>query len=86
MTRFSELDLEHSVAQSLFTGATTSLEAARVTSEYKMMYLNTFVKPVAPEQSEYPRRGLQMLLVSGGALAAWGLCCAIALTIRNNMA
>ena len=86
MTKFSELDLEHSVAQSLFTGATISVEAARITAEYKMMYLNTFVKPTAPEQAEYPRRGLQMLLISGGALAVWGLCCVVALTIRNNMA
>ena len=86
MTKFAELDLEHTVSQSLFTGATTSLEAARVTAEYKMMYLNTFVKPIAPEQAEYPRRWLQMLLISGGALAVWGVCCAIALTIRNNMA
>ena len=86
MTRFSELDLEHTVAERLYGGAVAALEGARLASEHKMMYLNAFVKPVAPEQAEYPKRGLQMLLVVGGALALWGVCCGLALTIRNNMA
>ena len=51
-----------------------------------MMYLNAFVEPVVPEQAEYPRRGLQIGMITGGSLALWGLCCGLALTIRNHMA
>ncbi len=86
MSRFSELDLEHTVAQRLYGGAVAALEGARLASEHKMMYLNAFVKPVVPEQAEYPKRGLQIGLIVGGALALWGLCCVLALTIRNHMA
>lgn len=86
MTKFSELELEDKVAQRLYTSASAALEAARLIAERKMMYLNTFVKPVAPEEAEYPKRGLQILLVIGGCLALWGACCGLALTVRNHMA
>lgn len=86
MSKFSELDLEHRVAERLYAGAAAALEAAHLASEHKMMYLNTFVQPVVPEQPEYPRRGLDIGLTIAGALALWGLCCVLALTVRNNMA
>ena len=56
MTRFSELDLERQIAERLYAGAVASLELARASAERKEMYVNAFVKPVVPEQSEYPRR------------------------------
>jgi capsule polysaccharide export protein KpsE/RkpR len=36
------------------------------------MYLNTFVRPVAAEEAEYPKRGLDMLIFALSALALWG--------------
>ena len=58
MSKFAELDLERQVAERLYAGAATSLEIARLVAEHKMMYLNTFVKPVLPEEPQYPRRFL----------------------------
>jgi capsular polysaccharide transport system permease protein len=86
MTRFAELDLERKVAERLYAGAAASLEIARLVAEHKMMYLNTFVKPVLPEEPQYPRRGLVSTAVFAGALAIWGTCCGLAVAIRNYKA
>jgi capsular polysaccharide transport system permease protein len=86
MTKFSELNLEHQVAERLYAGAAASLEIAHFVAEHKMMYLNTFVKPVLPEEPQYPRRLLYSVAIFAGSLAIWGACCGLAMTIRNYKA
>jgi len=86
MTKFGELDLERQVAEKLYGGAAASLEMARVNSESRLMYLKTFITPVAPEQSQYPRRVLYSAMAFAASLTAWGVLCGVALTIRNYMA
>lgn len=86
MTKFGELDLERKVAERLYAGAAASLEIARVTAEHKMMYLNAFVKPMVPQEPQYPRRWLMSAAILGGSLASWGLCGGLAAVIRNYMA
>ena len=86
MTKFSELDLEHQVAERLYAGAAASLEIAHFVAEHKMMYLDTFVKPVLPEEPQYPRRLLNSVAIFVGTLAVWGTCCGLAMAIRNYKA
>jgi capsular polysaccharide transport system permease protein len=86
MTKFSELDLEHQVAQRLYAGAAAALEIAHVAAEHKMMYLNVFLKPVPPEEPQYPRRLLYSAITFVGALAIWGACCGLVAFIRNYKA
>jgi capsular polysaccharide transport system permease protein len=86
MTKFSELDLERQVAERLYAAAAASLEIARLAAEHKMMYLNTFVKPVLPEEPQYPRRLLFSASIAAGSLAIWGACCGLAMAIRNYKA
>ena len=43
MTRLSELELEKQISERLFAGASANLEVARLLSEQKQMYINTFV-------------------------------------------
>jgi capsular polysaccharide transport system permease protein len=83
MTKFSELQLENDVAQKLYSGALATLEIARLSAENKMMYINTFVRPVVPEEPDYPRRPLLCAAVLAASLAIWGLCCGVAALIRN---
>lgn len=85
MTKFAELNVENDIAEKLYGVATASLEVTRIISESKLMYLNDFVRPVPPEQPEYPRRGFQIFLTIAGSLALWGLCCGIAQTVRKRM-
>jgi capsular polysaccharide transport system permease protein len=86
MTKFSELDLEQKIAERLYAGATASLELARATAERKAMYLNAFVRPVVPEEPQYPRRLLFSCLVLISSLAIWGICCGLVVLVRNYMA
>lgn len=86
ITKFSELNLEHQIAEHLYSGAAASLEIARVMAERKTMYLDTFVKPVLPQEPQYPRRLLMICLISLGTLTVWGACCALAVAIRNYKA
>jgi capsular polysaccharide transport system permease protein len=85
-TRFAQLDLERQIAERLYAGAASSLEIARLTSENKMMYLNTFVKPVLPEEPQYPRRILYPAMILLAGLAAWGAVTGLAYLVRNHMA
>jgi capsular polysaccharide transport system permease protein len=86
MTKFAELDLEKRTAEHLYAGSVAALEMAQMTAERQLMYINTFVTPVAPEQPEYPKRLLYSALVALGSLALWGTCCGLAVLVRNNMA
>jgi capsular polysaccharide transport system permease protein len=86
MTKFSELDLERQIAERLYSGAAASLEIARLTAERKTMYINAFVKPVVPQEPQYPRRFLYSFLICISSLALWGICCGLVVLIRNHMA
>jgi capsular polysaccharide transport system permease protein len=86
MTRFAELDLEQQIAERLYAGAVASLELARLTAERKAMYINAFVRPVVPEEAQYPRRFLFSFLISLCSFALWGICCALMVLVRNHMA
>ena len=86
MTKFAELDLEHQIAERLYAGAAASLELAKLTGEHKLMYLNTFVRPVAPQEPRYPKRILYTAAVVLGSLAAWGALVGGVAVARNHMA
>ncbi len=86
MTRFAVLDLERQIAERIYAGAISSLELARITSERKRMYLNTFVEPALPQEAKYPRRWLMSGMVVGGLLALWGSLIALVSVARNYMA
>lgn len=86
MTRFGELELEKQIAERLYAAATANLEAARVLSEQRRMYLSAFVQPSLPEESLYPKPFLFSFLVLVACLAAWGALFGAATLARNYMA
>lgn len=86
MTRFGELELEKQIAERLYAGATANLEAARILSEQRRMYLAAFVQPSLPEESLYPRPFLFSFLAWAACLAAWGALIGAATLARNYMA
>ncbi len=85
ISRFAELDLEHKIAERLYAGALAGLEVARLTAQKKMMYLTTFIQPVAAQDAEYPRRILSSLLALSGFLVLWGICCLIIDFMRKRL-
>ena len=85
-TKFSELDLEHQIAEKQYATAAATLELARAGAERKQVYLSTFVRPAVPEEPRYPKRGLYPLYIILSALTLWGMSCGAATAIRNYMA
>jgi capsular polysaccharide transport system permease protein len=86
MTKFAELDLERQTAERLYAGSVAALELATISAERRMMYLNTFVRPVVPEEAQYPKRFLYPAIITLGALAIWGALIGLGALVRNNMA
>ena len=86
MTTFGELEVRQKAAEHIYENAETALEHARIAAEFKLIYLKVYVQPSAPEESQYPSRGLDMFLVAVGSLAAWGFLAALGSVVRNNMA
>jgi capsular polysaccharide transport system permease protein len=56
ITRFDELELERQIAEKQYTLAVAAFERARVNAERQKMYLTTFVVPLLPEESQWPKR------------------------------
>lgn len=86
MTRFQALELEKQIAERLYAGATANLEAARVLSEQRRMYLSAFVQPSMPEDTTYPRPLLFSFIIMVACLGAWGAIIGAATLARNYMA
>ena len=71
MTKLDYAMLNNQIADSIYAGSMAVLEHARLSSELKLMYINTFIRPVASEQPRYPSRGLDIGLFLGASLAVW---------------
>jgi capsular polysaccharide transport system permease protein len=56
ITPFDELELERQIAEKQYTLAVAAFERARINAERQKMYLTTFVAPLLPEESEWPKR------------------------------
>ncbi len=72
-SRLDYANLENQIAEKIYGGSVAALEKARILSESKLLYLNAFIRPVEAQQSEYPKRGLDMLLFALASIAVWGV-------------
>ena len=72
MSRLNYASMEDLIADKIYATSIAALEHARVASETKLMYINTFVHPQAAEQAKYPMRGLDTGLVLLVLAAIWG--------------
>jgi capsular polysaccharide transport system permease protein len=86
MVKFDALESEKKADLQIYENAAEALEHARVAAEFKIVYFKVFVRPSLPEEPEYPRRKLNILLAGVSSLAAWGVLMALASVVRNNMA
>jgi capsular polysaccharide transport system permease protein len=85
MSRFAELELDKQIAERLYATTAAQLEAARLLSEQRRMYLSAFVQPSLPQESREPRRVLSVVLVAFAGLALWGALAGAISLARNHM-
>ena len=85
ISRLDYASLENVIAEKIYTGSLAALEHARLASETKLMYINTFVQPVAAQEASYPKRPLDMLIVVAACMAAWGVVLGLLTLVRGSL-
>ena len=85
MSRLDYASLENVIAEKIYAGSLAALEHARLASETKLMYINTFVQPVAAQDPTYPKRPLDLLIVVVACAAAWGVVLGVLTLVRGSL-
>jgi capsular polysaccharide transport system permease protein len=86
MTKFAELDLEERIAEKRYEVSVAAVEAARIMSERRTLYLHEVVAPAQPEDAKYPKRWLSVGMTFLGSLIAWAAAVGAMSFVRNHMA
>ena len=86
MSKLDYLELNRQISEKLYNSAIAALERARLSSESKMLYINSFIQPVLPQEARYPRRVMILCGVAAVSLLSWGLFCGLFSLARNNIA
>jgi len=86
LTKFAELDLERKIAEQHYASAAAALEVARSIAERRLVYLQAFVLPALPQEAEYPRRTLSVVVAAAAAFVTWALLVGAIALARNHMA
>lgn len=84
VSEFQSLALEEQFAQKQLTSAMASLETARVQAESKSLYVESFQKPMVPDESLYPRPIVFSLVFMLAAAVLLGLVSLIIAAIREH--
>ncbi len=85
ISRLDYASLENVIAEKIYAGSMAALEHVRLASETKLMYINTFVQPVAAQDASYPKRPLDMLIVVAACMAVWGVVLGLLTLARGGL-
>ncbi|MFD1333242.1 hypothetical protein ACFQ4O_14690 [Methylopila musalis] len=83
---YEALETERDFAQKAYEGALTAVENARVRAERQARYIATFLEPAAPQDSLYPARISNVLLVALCSAIAWAIGVLLFYGIRDHSA
>ena len=86
LNALSKYQTDLDIARQRYAQAAAAYQSARVDIETQRAYVVTFLKPILAQESTYPRRWLEWLIVVLPALLLWSLGAAIAFQARDNMA
>ena len=86
MSRLDYALLNNDIADKIYAGSLAALERAKIASEMKLMYINTFVEPVLPQEAKYPLRGIDVTMVVLASLATWAAFLGVVHLIQRNAA
>jgi capsular polysaccharide transport system permease protein len=86
MTKFAEYDLDERLAEKRYATSVAAVEAARMLSERKMLYLHELVSPALPQDPKYPRRLLSIGITFAGSILSWVTLMTAIAFVRNHMA
>ena len=84
ISQFEQLELNKQFAERMYGFARDGVERARIASERQQIYLATFVPPTLPQDSSYPLRWTDFLLIALGAIMFWICCVTITASIKDH--
>lgn len=81
----SQLQLAESLATEQFSTSVTALEQVQFTSSQQLLYLDSFLKPRLPEETQYPHRLFWIISIALISIVAFGVCAGLLHLARNQL-
>ena len=85
LAKYESRQIEAKFAESLYTAAKGSYEAARREQERQQLYLVTIDQPSLPEKPTYPRSFLGTFTVFASCLILWSMLSLLVASIRDHL-
>jgi capsular polysaccharide transport system permease protein len=83
--KYQELQTSQLLAEQAYASALTSMERARSEAERTQSYLAVYLPPKPTDDSAYPRRGRNVLVIFLLSAVFWGIGLLAAATIRDHV-
>ncbi len=83
-SEFERLTVDRQFAETAYTAALSTLDAALADAQRKSRYLAAFIKPTLAERAEYPRRELLVALVAFFSFLGWGITMLVWYSVRDR--
>src|SRR4051812_41223246 len=82
---YEQLESERKFAEAAYQHAMLRLDQARADADRQQIYIASFVPPMLPEESLYPRRWRSLGIVALIAFALWGIGGLTIQTVRDHL-
>jgi capsular polysaccharide transport system permease protein len=82
----SQLQLAQSLAQQQFSAAVKSFEQIQFVSKQQLLYLDSFLPPQLPDEAQYPKRTLWIILTIIASISLWATVLGILNITRAHIA
>ena len=84
MTEFSRLETQRIVTQALYESTVRNLDTAKSTALKRTTFISVFSDAGIPEESRYPDRFSQWIIIAGGLLTLWLTSTLIWMSIEDH--
>lgn len=84
IARYESLLVDQEVAEATYRAAQAALDGARSRAERQTLYLATYIRPTLAQKSEYPERGVLVLLVGFFLLMVWSVLALVYYSLRDR--
>lgn len=84
LTEFSRLETQRIVTQALYESTVRNLDTAKSTALKRTTFISVFSDADIPEESRYPQRFSQWLIIFGGLLTLWMTATLIWMSIEDH--
>lgn len=84
LVEYERLEMQRVLSQKLLSLSQEALQRAAQRAERQNIYVSTFVSPFSPQESEFPLRGQNWLIISTLLVIVWGILTLLVATINDH--